>query len=294
MADDIGIAPAGYRLPAETRIGRVRLQVGDLGRSIEYYEKVLGMKVISRTTSSAELGPHGEDRIILELVEKQGARKIPRRGLLGLYHFAVLLPDRASLGRFIAHLAEIGAYAGMSDHLVSEAVYLTDPDGLGIEVYSDRPRDTWKIASRQIEMTTKPLDVEDVVSAAGGSRWDGMPPGTKIGHVHFYVGDIDRATAFYHAGLGLDKIVWNYPGALFMSAGGYHHHVGVNTWAAGAEPASADDAKLIEWELILPDESAVRNAGQSIASAGYEVDAEDDSMLAYDDWGIAVRIRPEG
>jgi catechol 2,3-dioxygenase len=294
MAGEIGIAPPGFRLPDDTRIGRVRLQVSDLKRSISYYETVLGMRVLRQSAGSAEMGPHGEDRTLIELSEKSGARQVPRRGLLGLYHFAVLLPDRSALGRFIAHLAEIGAYAGMSDHLVSEAVYLTDPDGLGIEVYADRPRESWTVASRQLEMTTKPLDVEGVVGSAGGKKWDGMPPGTQIGHVHFYVGDIDRAASFYHAGLGLDKIVWNYPGALFMSAGGYHHHVGVNTWAAGASPASADDAKLVEWELILPSQSAVKSAGESIATAGYPVNADGDTMLARDDWGIAVRIRPEG
>src|SRR5215208_3195761 len=126
----------------------------------------------------------------------------------------------------------------MSDHLVSEAVYLTDPDGLGIEVYADRPQNTWRAIDRQLEMTTKPLDVANVIEAAGGKKWDGMPSGTKIGHVHFYVGNIDEAARFYHEALGMDKIVWNYPGALFMSAGGYHHPVGTNTWASGARPAS--------------------------------------------------------
>ena len=135
-----GIRPSGYRLPEETRLGRVRLQVADLDRSIVFYEQVLGMRVIRRTEDSASLGPHGEDREIVHLRQLATARPVPRRGLLGLYHFAILLPDRASLGRFVAHLGEIGAYAGMSDHFVSEAVYLTAPDGLGIEVYADRPR----------------------------------------------------------------------------------------------------------------------------------------------------------
>ena len=293
MAEGMGIAPPGFRLPGETHIGRVRLQVSDLSKSINYYETVLGARVVRRSDHSADLGPQGEDRTLIELVEKPGARQVPRRGLLGLYHFAVLLPDRAALGRFIAHLGEIGAYAGMSDHLVSEAVYLTDPDGLGIEVYADRPREGWAIAARQLEMATQPLDVQSVVNEAAGIKWDGLPAGTKIGHVHFYVGDIDRAATFYHAGLGMDKIVWSYPGALFMSAGGYHHHVGVNTWAAGSPPASADDAKLVEWELLLPDDGSVNSAGQSIASAGFQVEMDAGGLLARDDWGITVRIRPE-
>ena len=292
MSEEIGVRPPGFRLPDQTHIGRVRLQVGNLGLSVSYYETVLGMRVLKSSDTSAELGPHGEDRVLIELTEKKGVRTVPRRGLLGLYHFAVLLPDRAALGRFVAHLSEIGAYAGMSDHLVSEAVYLTDPDGLGIEVYADRPRETWSARDKQLEMTTKPLDVNSVVAAAGGKKWDGMPAGTKIGHVHFYVGDIDQAAAFYHAGLGLDKIVWNYPGALFMSAGGYHHHVGVNTWAAGATPASDDDARLLDWELLVPDSSAVDAAAKSIGDAGFEVTRDGDTLVARDGWGIRLRLRP--
>lgn len=286
-----GIAPAGFRLPDATRIGRVKLQVADIERSVEYYEKVLGVRVIERTGTTVRLGPHADDRVLLELEEKPGARAVPRRGLLGLYHFAILLPDRAALGRFIAHLSEIGVYAGMSDHLVSEAVYLTDPDGLGIEVYADRPRESWRLAGRQLEMATTPLDVPSVVSAAGGIKWDGLPAGTVIGHVHFHVGDIERAAAFYHSGLGLDKIVWNYPGALFMSAGGYHHHVGVNTWAAGASPATADDARLVEWELVVPDGDAVQGAAASLATAGYPIEHDGDALVAADDWGIKLRMR---
>jgi catechol 2,3-dioxygenase len=292
MSEEIGVKPPGFRLPDETHIGRVRLQVGNLGLSVSYYETVLGMRVLDSTDTTAELGPHGEDRVLIELTEKKGVRTVPRRGLLGLYHFAVLLPDRAALGRFVAHLGEIGAYAGMSDHLVSEAVYLTDPDGLGIEVYADRPRETWSARDKQLEMTTKPLDVDSVVAAAGGEKWDGMPAGTKIGHVHFYVGDIDQAAAFYHAGLGMDKIVWNYPGALFMSAGGYHHHVGVNTWAAGASPASDDDARLLDWELLVPDSSSVDAAAKSIGDAGFEVSRDGDAVVARDGWGIRLRLRP--
>lgn len=288
-----GLAPAGFRLPDATHIGRVRLQVADIERSIAYYAKVLGMRTVSRSGGAVQLGAQGDDRVLLELKEKSGARQVPRRGLLGLYHFAVLLPDRAALGRFVAHLEETGVYAGMSDHLVSEAVYLTDPDGLGIEVYSDRPRDSWSIAEHQLQMATKPLDVASVIAAAGGQKWNGLPAGTVIGHVHFYVGDIDRAASFYHEGLGLDKIVWNYPGALFMSAGGYHHHVGVNTWAAGASPATEDDARLLEWELIVPDAGSVQAAAASIATAGYSVERDNGAMLASDDWGIRLRLRSE-
>ncbi len=290
MTSAPGIAPPGYRLPASAHIGRVRLKVAELDRSLGYYEKVLGLRVIERSPGVSVLGAHGDDTPLLELIEQPGAKPVPRRGLLGLYHFAVLMPDRASLGRFLAHLLGLGIHAGMSDHLVSEAVYLTDPDGLGIEVYADRPRESWKLANGQIEMTTKPLDAVSVMESAAGERWNGAPPGTRIGHVHFHVGDIDEAASFYHSALGLDKIVWGYPGALFLSAGGYHHHVGVNTWAAGSPPASDQDARLVDWELVLPDPTSASQTAGNIENAGFVVDRSGDVPTAADPWGIRVRL----
>jgi catechol 2,3-dioxygenase len=289
----VGIQPRDYRLPESTHLGRVRLQVADLDRSIAFYEEVLGMRVIGRDGNTARLGPHGEDREIIHLHELSTARPVPQRGLLGLYHFAILLPDRASLGRFVAHLGEIGAYAGMSDHFVSEAVYLTDPDGLGIEVYADRPRDAWRYDERQLYMTTSHLDVDDLVESARGQRWAGMPPGTVLGHVHLYVGDIAKAEAFYHEALGFDKVVWSYPGALFMSAGGYHHHLGTNTWARGAPPATDADARLLEWEIIVPTKKDADTAAEHVAAAGYETTSDDGEWMLTDPWGTSLRLVPE-
>src|SRR5256885_7898768 len=264
-----GIRPSGYRLPEETRLGRVRLQVADLERSIVFYEQVLGMHVIRRTEDSASLGPHGEDREIVHLRHLATARPVPRRGLLGLSHFAILLPDRASLGRFVAHLGEIGAYAGMSDHFVSEAVYLTDPDGLGIEVYADRPRGAWRYDERQLYMTTNHLDVEDLVKSARGEPWTGIPPGTVLGHVHLYVDEIAKAEAFYHDALGFDKVVWSYPGALFMSAGGHRQPFRTNTWGRGAPPATAADTRLLLGGIGLPARTEAAEAALHVKHAGY-------------------------
>ncbi len=215
---------------------------------------------------------------------------MPRRGLIGLYHTAVLLPDRAALGRFLRATVAKNVHVGAADHYFSEALYLTDPDGLTLEVYADRPRDTWAIRNREIIGTSDPLDFADLEKAAGPAAWDGLPAGTVIGHMHFYVGDLDAAASFYHAGLGLDKVSWNLPGALFMSAGGYHHHVGVNTWAAGSPVASEHDAKLIEWRLVLPAKNDVDAAAKSIGAAGYAVVATEGGYLANDPWGIAVRL----
>jgi catechol 2,3-dioxygenase len=294
---DYGIHPPGYRLPSETHLGRVRLQVSDLARSLVYYQGVLGLRVIAESDGQAVLGAEIDDRPLVELDELRGAKPVPRRGRIGLYHFAILLPDRPSLGRFLAHLEELGAYAGMSDHFVSEAIYLTDPDGLGIEVYADRPRSTWKNHDGQLVMTTVPLDVRSVMQAAAesseGVTWRGMPPGTVIGHVHLHVGDLENAAAFYHGGLGLDKTVWTYPGALFLSAGGYHHHLGTNTWAAGAPPAAPDDARLLEWEVLVPTVADAEAAARSLTAARRDVRSDQNDWLAADPWGTVVRIRPE-
>ena len=286
----IGIRPAGYRLPDSSRIGRVRLQVSDLGRSLAYYTTVLGFRVLSQAGSLAVLGPAGASTPLIELHERRGAHPVPRRGLLGLYHFAILLPDREALGRFVAHLADAGAYAGSADHLVSEAIYLSDPDGLGIEVYADRPRAQWKANGREIAMTTGPLNLRSLARAAGGQPWTGMPAGTVIGHVHFHVGTIHEAEAFYHSALGFDKTAWGYPGALFLAAGGYHHHVGTNIWAARSPAATEIDARLLEWELVLPTAADVQDAAANAAASGHQVHDAAAGRLLTDPWGIAVRI----
>ena len=287
-----GVRPPGYRLPEAAHIGRVRLQIADLDRSIAYYESVIGLRLIDRAGNIAMLGAHGDDRVLVELHARAGVRAVARRGHVGLYHFAILLPDRAALGRFAAHLAQSGQYAGMSDHLVSEALYLTDPDGLGIEVYADRPRSTWRVNDRQLAMASDPLDVPNLVASAQGEPWTGAPPGTVIGHVHLYVRDLEQAEAFYHAGLGFDKVVWSYPGALFLSAGGYHHHLGTNTWAAGAPLATDDEARLIEWEIVMPDASSVTAAAASLEKGGYEVSREGADAVARDPWNIQLRLTP--
>ena len=287
-----GQAPPGYRLPRDTRLGAVRLQVADLARSLRYYEDVLGVRVTERTDTSASLAPHGDERVLIELHEHAGARPSVR-ATLGLYHFAILLPDRPSLGRFARHLAEAGERAGAGDHLVSEALYLTDPDGLGIEVYADRPRDTWHRLGRELMLATDPVDIAGLVAAAGDARWDGMPAGTVIGHVHLQIGDLARGAAFYGDVLGFDRMTWRYPGALFLGAGGYHHHVGTNTWAGRhAQPAEEGDARLLEWTIELPRTSDVAAVRASLTAADHAVtDAADGSARTRDPWGTQIRLR---
>jgi catechol 2,3-dioxygenase len=290
MSDTYGLKPPGYRLPEAVRLGPVHLQIADLGRSIDYYRDVLGLSVYDRTSASAVLGAAGSGEPLVLLEQVPGTRAIPPRGRLGLYHFAILLPGRGHLGRFVDHLGRNGIRAGMSDHLVSEAIYLQDPDGLGIEVYADRPRNTWRAERGQLVMATNPLDVQSLVQAGGQLPWTGAPEGTTMGHVHLYVGDLAASEQFYHRGLGFDKTVWSYPGALFLSAGGYHHHLGTNTWAAGAASPTEHDAQLRQWTLVLPDAEEVDAAARSLAAGGGIVVKKPDGALATDPWGTRVML----
>lgn len=288
---EAGIAPGAGRLPAATTLGRVCLQVADLGRSLAFYEGGLGFRVLSRAAASAVLGAHGDDAALIELHERRGALPAGRRALLGLFHVAILLPDRAALGRFLAHVARLDLPLGASDHLVSEALYLSDPDGLGLEVYADRPRHAWRRRGPELEMATLALDAPGVMAAGRDEPWTGMPAGTRVGHVHLHVGDLDTAAEFYHAALGLDAMVWSYPGALFLAAGGYHHHLGLNTWAGPhAEPPGAEHARLLEWEMLLPDADAVEAAARRFTGAGVAVLRANDALVVADPWGTVLRL----
>jgi catechol 2,3-dioxygenase len=283
------------RLPDETVPGPVRLQVADLSRSLAYYDEVLGLRMLERTPEAATLAAHGSDAALVRLLERRGATPAPRRGRLGLYHFAILLPDRPALGRFVAHLAAAGVRAGASDHRVSEALYLTDPDGLGIEVYADRPRTQWEWRDGELLMGTDPLDLERVAAAGAGERWTGMPAGTRMGHLHLHVGGLEAAERFYGEALGLRATVRGYPGALFLSAGGYHHHLGVNTWAGGdAVPPSPEDARLLEWSLVLPGPADASAAARRVGEAGHPTVAADGEWLLTDPWGTSLRLTSRG
>ena len=286
-----GLPPPGFRLPAPTHVGAVRLQVTDLGRSLAYYERTLGLAVLERDGGAARLGAHGGGAALVELREGSAARPVRPLSRLGLYHFALLLPGRDHLGRFLAHLAARGLRPGAADHLVSEALYLHDPDGLGIEVYADRPRESWQVGrGGELAMATDPLDLASLIRAGGGEAWAGMPAGTVMGHVHLHVGDLGRAHAFYHAALGLDLMVWSYPGALFLAAGGYHHHLGLNTWAGDVPPAGEGEARLLEWELVLPDAASVAAAAASAEGTGHPVEADGAHRRLADPWGTRLRL----
>lgn len=239
----------------------------------------------------ARLGPEGGEPLV-ELVSAPDAPRAPSFST-GLFHLAILVPDRAELARSLQRVAG-GAWrlTGASDHLVSEALYLRDPEGNGIEIYRDRPRESWRHDRGELRMATLPLDLEDVLGelVSGERRPDGMPAGTRIGHVHLQVADIPAAEGFYHDALGLDVMVRSYPGALFLAAGGYHHHLGVNTWQSQGAPAPPDGALgLDRWELVLPDAAARDDAAARLGESGAP-QRLDDGVLATDPSGNRVLL----
>jgi len=229
-------------LPADAHIGSVSLTVRDLTRSVSFYRNVLGFQERSREGATAFLSANG-DRVLIELHERRDAVAKPRRST-GLFHFAILVPTRAALGRSLRRLSDQKwPLSGAADHLVSEALYLNDPDGLGIEIYRDRPRDTWRSAHGELAMATDPLDVQSVANEPGAEvPWQGLETGTVMGHVHLHVSRLEEGEALYCRQIGFEPVVRGYPGALFVSAGGYHHHLGLNTWVGVGAPAPPENA----------------------------------------------------
>jgi catechol 2,3-dioxygenase len=263
-------APAAAALPPDTRVGAVHLTVSDLERSLGFYEWALGLRVLRREDSRATLGAGGPD--LLVLIEEPGAR--PARRTCGLYHYALLVPERRDLARWLLHVAnERVPLAGLSDHFVSEAIYLSDPDEHGIEVYWDRPREQWEgqVAER---MTTLPLDVDSLLAELDEppvTEFEGLPPGTVMGHLHLRVSAIPATIAFYRDVLGFGVMASLGAQAVFLSAGGYHHHVGANAWeSAGAPPAPPGTARLLQATVLLPDETARDALAARVAETGQD------------------------
>jgi len=284
-------APAVAHAPAATRMGAVHLSVADLGRSIDYYESAIGLRVHDRADGRAALGTGGED--LLVLVEEPGAR--PVHGHSGLYHFALLLPERVDLARWLAHAArEQVPLVGLSDHFVSEAIYLSDPDDHGIEIYWDRPRSVWEgqVAER---MTTLPLDVQSLVGELGDAAtagFDGLAGGTAMGHVHLRVAEIPATAAFYCDAIGFALMAAFGAQAAFMSAGGYHHHLGANTWESrGAGQAPPGHATLLRATIVLPSAADRDRLAGEVALLGQEPEAVPDdegALLVRDPSGNPV------
>src|SRR6476661_4033066 len=236
--------PSHGAISAAARLGAVQLTVADLDRSVAYYRTQVGLAVLEQSPGRVSLG--AGSATLLELAEERGAR--PSVGHTGLYHFALILPERTDLARWLAHAAtDRVALTGLSDHFVSEALYLTDPDGHGIEIYRDRPRETWEglVASR---MTTLPLDVDALfgeLADPATEPFEGLPAGTVMGHVHLKVAQIADTVGFYRDVLGFGLMAQLGGQAAFLSAGGYHHHIGANTWESRDAPAAPEGSAAL-------------------------------------------------
>jgi catechol 2,3-dioxygenase len=278
-----------------TQMGPLSLTVADLNRSVAFYTGPIGLHLLQSDESSATLGV--PDAPLLHLVEQPGAAPWPRdtrQGYAGLYHFAILLPSRKDLGRWLRNWLQHGyPLPGQGDHIVSEALYLEDPDGNGIEIYQDRPRDGWQWSNGTITMGTGPVDIRGLLEEAARTdeSWSGMPAGTRVGHVHLQVGDIAAAERFYHDILGFD-VVARMPTALFVSAGGYHHHLGMNTWhSLGAGDAPAGFAGLRFYTVALPSEEAREEVVARVTAAGLPAARMGDLVRVTDPWGNDIFLR---
>lgn len=272
-------------LPAGTEPGRVALRVGDLGRQVAFYEDVVGLSTVERSGGRATLGVEGAP--LLELDERAA---LPPRGPeeTGLFHTAFLVPDRAALGDALSRAETNWELSGASDHLVSEALYLDDPEGNGVELYRDRPRAEWTVHDDgRIDIDTLPLDLDPIREAGTGA--DEAPPETTVGHVHLEVSDVEAARAFYVDDLGLAVTATYGADAIFLAAGGYHHHVGANTWNRRSAPG---EGRGLDWfEVVVPDEATREAAVERLARAGREPTRADGAIVVADPDGIEIRLR---
>jgi catechol 2,3-dioxygenase len=280
-------------LPSATHIGSVHLTVADLEAQRSFYERALGLRELERDGSTVRLGPDGGP-VILELTGHPDAPRRPH-GTTGLYHLAVLVPGRADLGQALRRVIESGwRFTGASDHLVSEALYLNDPEGNGIEIYRDRPREEWARSDEGvIQMATLPLDLDGVLGEIEAAEPVPalMPAGTHIGHVHLQVANLRDAETFYSGALGFEVMVRTYPGALFVSAGGYHHHIGLNTWeSAGGSPPPEGSTGLRSFELVLPTADDANLFADRAREAGAQVETRDGTAILLDPWQDAVLL----
>jgi catechol 2,3-dioxygenase len=270
-------------LPTEFSLGFVHLTVSDLDRSLAYYQDGLGFKLHSQDEAArtAFLGAGREP--LLALTEQPGAKQYRNR--TGLYHFAILVPSRLELAQVLRHLADTQTpISGASDHLVSEALYLTDPDGNGIEIYRDRPRKDWYDAQGNFVMGVDPLDLEGILRELSGQEttWQGLHPDTVLGHMHLHIRNIPEGQQFYTGVIGMDLMMgWN--NALFMSAGGYHHHLGANTWAGvGVPPAPPDAVGLKYFTVHLPNSVELGKVVDRVSGAGVGVEEHEQGLLVKD------------
>jgi catechol 2,3-dioxygenase len=274
-----------------TFIDHVHILAEDVERSLSFYQETIGFRVLEHTEKKAVLTADGTTPL-LTIEQPDGVLpKQPRT--TGLYHFALLLPHRSDLARVLLQLIQSGyPLQGASDHLVSEALYLADPDGNGIEIYTDRPSETWTWKDGVLSMATLPLDAENLLAEESGEPWEGLPSGTVMGHIHLHVSDLQKAEEFYCNGLGFDVTTRYGSQALFISSGGYHHHIGLNTWnGVGAPAPDPNSVGLKSFSIVFPSEETREKAMQQLQQIGASVTEENGVFLTKDPSGNPVQLR---
>lgn len=289
-----------YHQKPNLYISHVQLKVSNLERSISFYTTILGFKVLHQTDKTVYLSADGKHSLI-SLTEV--SKSVDPNRYAGLYHFALLLPTRKDLGNVLHHFVKHQVRIGAGDHHVSEALYLNDPDGHGIEIYADRPSDNWKwLADDQVYMTTEQVDIQSVM-AEGDDNWQGLPPGTVMGHIHLSVSHLKKSEQFYTQVLDYEIVTRYGAQALFISTGKYHHHIGMNTWhSAGAEATKPEEVGLSYYTVVLKDTHYAEQVKEKLVQHHYPVnDIIDDVnyggkalFSTVDTNGIEIRFTIEG
>ncbi|PKR82718.1 VOC family protein [Heyndrickxia camelliae] len=273
-----------------TFVGQVDIRVQNLDRSLLFYKEMIGFQVLDQTETTATLTADGKT-VLLTLVQPEDV--IPKQSrTTGLYHFAILLPTRADLGKILLHFIQAGyPLQGASDHLVSEALYLADPDGNGIEIYSDRPSSSWSWRNDEVIMTTEAMDAQSVLDEAQGATWNGLPADTIMGHIHLHVSELRSTEEFYKKGLGFDVVCRYGNQALFISTGKYHHHIGLNTWnGIGAPEPPANSVGLASFSLIFANSEKRKNILEQLKEIGATVTEENGYFVTKDPSGNRIHL----
>lgn len=270
-----------------TFVGQVNLKVQNLERSLSFYQEVIGIKVLERTERSANLTADGKT-VLLSIQQPNDV--IPKQGrTTGLYHFALLLPKRSDLAKIVHHFMEKSVQFGSSDHLVSEALYLSDPDGNGIEIYTDRDPSEWNWANSEVAMAVDPLDFADLLAGGKQQSWEGLPAGTVMGHIHLHVSELKKTEEFYIKGLGFEVVNRYGAQALFIADGKYHHHIGLNTWnGVGAPAQSPNSVGLESFTLILSNEEKRNNIIEQLRKIGASVTEDNGCYITSDPSGNRI------
>jgi catechol 2,3-dioxygenase len=282
-----------YSIHANTVLGQLKLKVSNLERSIQFYRDVVGFQVINQEAGTARLTVDGINTFLI-LEEIPNAATVPRRSAAGLYHFAILVPTREQLGLSLRTLIKSGIHIGQGDHLVSEALYFEDPDSNGIEIYCDRPRSEWKKDTEgNYIMGSDPVDIEGLLKLAGDKPWTRLSAETILGHIHLHVSMLPESRVFYCDILGFDMVadLSKRMGAYFISAGGYHHHIGMNIWAGvGAPQPPANGTGLAYFSIVLPSNEELIYTLEKLRNANVPVTEQDDNWLVKDPSGIEIRL----